>query len=229
MGLILSIETSTKNCSVALAEEGKVISVREETSDQYIHSEKLHAFINECMEQAGRRLDELSAVAVGKGPGSYTGLRIGVSAAKGLCYALGIPLISENGLTILAKDFLTKKTLDEAELVMPMIDARRMEVYTAAFDSHAQPLDLIAALVIDEETSLYPDFSKINLLGDGSEKCKAVLNDSRYVFHNLEFPSAAALAAVAHVKFENDDFEDVAYFEPFYLKDFIAGKPKKLL
>jgi len=229
MALILSIETSTKNCSVALAENGKVLSLKEETSDQYIHSEKLHVFIKECMAKAGRELKELSAVAVGKGPGSYTGLRIGVSAAKGLCYALGLPLISENGLAILTNDFLAKNTLGENEIIMPMIDARRMEVYTAAFDGRGKALNSIEAMVIEEGTNLYPDFSKIHLLGDGSEKCKAVLASDRYVFHNIEFPSAAALAAIAQAKFDNQDFEDMAYFEPFYLKDFIAGKPKKLL
>ncbi|WP_417601239.1 tRNA (adenosine(37)-N6)-threonylcarbamoyltransferase complex dimerization subunit type 1 TsaB [Owenweeksia hongkongensis] len=229
MALILSIETSTKNCSVALAENGEVISLKEETSDQYIHSEKLHLFIQECMSTAGRELKELSAVAVGKGPGSYTGLRIGVSAAKGLCYALSIPLISEDGLTILAKDLLSKNEIAKNELIMPMIDARRMEVYSTGFDAQGSALNPIEAMVIEEVTSLYSGHSKIHLLGDGSFKCKDVLSDSRYVYHNLEYPSVAALTPIAQAKFENKDFEDMAYFEPFYLKDFIAGKPKKLL
>lgn len=229
MELILNIETSTKNCSVALAENGKVLSVKEQTSDQYIHSEKLHLFIQECMASAGRELKELSAVAVGKGPGSYTGLRIGVSAAKGLCYALSIPLISEDGLTILAKDFLSKNEIGKNELVMPMIDARRMEVYSTGFDGQGQALDAIQAMVIEEGTRLYSNYSKIHLLGDGSAKCKEVLSDDRYVFHDLDFPSATSLAPIANAKFERKEFEDMAYFEPFYLKDFIAGKPKKLL
>ncbi len=229
MALILNIETSTKNCSVALAENGKVLSLKEETSNQYIHSEKLHLFIQECMAKAGCELKELSAVAVGKGPGSYTGLRIGVSAAKGLCYALSIPLISEDGLTILAKDLLSKNEIAENEPIMPMIDARRMEVYSTGFDAQGGTLNPIAAMVIEEGTSLYSDHPKLHLLGDGSSKCKDVLSDARYVYHNLEYPSAAALAPIAQAKFENKDFEDMAYFEPFYLKDFIAGKPKKLL
>lgn len=229
MALILNIETSTKNCSVALVENGEVLSLKEETSDQYIHSEKLHVFIQDCMAEAGRQLKELSAVAVGKGPGSYTGLRIGVSAAKGLCYALRIPLISEDGLSILANDFLAQNSIDENELVMPMIDARRMEVYTTAFNNAGVALEPIEAMVIEEGASLYPTYSKIHLLGDGSSKCKEILSDSRYVFHDLEYPSAVALGSIAQVKFENNDVEDMAYFEPFYLKDFIAGKPKKLL
>lgn len=229
MALILNIETSTKNCSVALVENGEVLSLKEETSDQYIHSEKLHVFIQDCMAEAGRQLKELSAVAVGKGPGSYTGLRIGVSAAKGLCYALSIPLISEDGLSILANDFLAQNSIDENELVMPMIDARRMEVYTTAFNNAGVALEPIEAMVIEEGASLYPTYSKIHLLGDGSSKCKEILSDSRYVFHKLEYPSAVALGSIAQVKFENKDVEDMAYFEPFYLKDFIAGKPKKLL
>lgn len=229
MALILNIETSTKNCSVALVENGEVLSLKEETSDQYIHSEKLHVFIQDCMAEAGRQLKELSAVAVGKGPGSYTGLRIGVSAAKGLCYALRIPLISEDGLSILANDFLAQNSIDENELVMPMIDARRMEVYATAFNNAGVALEPIEAMVIEEGASLYPTYSKIHLLGDGSSKCKEILSDSRYVFYDLEYPSATALGSIAQVKFENKEVEDMAYFEPFYLKDFIAGKPKKLL
>ena len=229
MALILNLETSTRNCSVALSEGGKVLALVEESSDQYIHSEKLHMFIQKCLEESGRKLADLDAVAVGKGPGSYTGLRIGVSAAKGFCYALGIPLISENGLTILVRDFMGKHEVKEGEVMIPMIDARRMEVYSTTFGRDGKMNGDIEALIMDENTHLAPDASKVYLMGDGSSKCAEVLNNPRYEFCDLVFPSATALAEIAEKKFVAQDFEDVAYFEPFYLKDFVAGKPKKML
>lgn len=229
MALILNFETSTKNCSVALADGGKVLSIIEESSDQYIHSEKLHVFIEKCMWNAGRKLSELDAVAVGKGPGSYTGLRIGVSAAKGLCYALSIPLISENGLTIMAHDFLQNNSLGESAEVIPMIDARRMEVYKAHFDVKGSQLSEISAAVIETTDALQTEALEVHLIGDGAAKCKEILSTEKYSYHDLEFPSARALAIIAEEKYLAKQFEDVAYFEPFYLKDFIAGKPKKLL
>lgn len=229
MALILNLETSTRNCSVALAEGGKVLSIIEESSDQYIHSEKLHVFIEKCMADAGRKLDELDAVAVGKGPGSYTGLRIGVSAAKGLCYALGIPLISENGLAIMARDFIQNQSLAEGAEIVPMIDARRMEVYKAHFNAKGVQQSEISATVVETADALETEAPEVHLLGDGANKCKEVLSYNRFFYHNLEFPSASALAIIAEEKYSAKQLEDVAYFEPFYLKDFIAGKPKKLL
>lgn len=229
MALILNIETSTRNCSVAVAEGGKVLALIEESSDQYVHSEKLHLFIERCISEAGKQLSDLEAVAVGKGPGSYTGLRIGVSAAKGFCFALNIPLISTDGLSIMVRDFLQDNEVVEGEVMMPMIDARRMEVYSAEYDFSGKPLNDIEAIIVEEGTELAPQASKVHLFGDGSDKCKEVLSTDRYVFHELTFPSAKALILIAEEKFAASDFEDVAYFEPFYLKDFIAGKPKKLL
>lgn len=229
MALILNLETSTKNCSVALAENGQVLSLIEESSDQYIHSEKLHNFIEKALKQAGKTADQLEAVAVGKGPGSYTGLRIGVSAAKGFCFALDVPLISEDGLQILVSDFVKNQKVARGEFIISMLDARRMEVYCSVFDHMGKRLSDIEARIIDENSFADLEAPRIHLMGDGAAKCREILSAKRFVVHSLEFPSASALAPIAAQKFEQGQFEDVAYFEPFYLKDFVAGKPKPLL
>ena len=229
MALILALETSTKNCSVALADGDQILAVKEESSDQYIHSEKLHLFIQEVLQWAGKKPAELSAAAVGMGPGSYTGLRIGVSAAKGLCYSLGIPLIAVNGLQLLAEEFIQLHHPESEELILPMLDARRMEVYTAVFDHHAQMQGKIEAVVLDDDSFADLASPQIHLIGDGANKAKVVLTSERFVLHNMPYPSSKTLALLAGHKFQNQEFENVAYFEPFYLKDFIAGKPRKLL
>ncbi len=229
MALILALETSTKSCSVTLAKGSEVLSVREATSDQYIHSEKLHVFIDEVMKEANCSFKDLQAVAVGKGPGSYTGLRIGVSAAKGLCFAIKIPLIAEDGLRLLVHQFLSEKEIQPDEIIIPMLDARRMEVYCSVHNSTGKRLSEIEAKVIDENSFAELKSKRIHLLGDGAAKCKELLKEPRFKYHSLEFPSSTTLALLAQAKFENKAFEDVAYFEPFYLKDFVAGKPKRLL
>jgi tRNA threonylcarbamoyladenosine biosynthesis protein TsaB len=227
MSLILGIETATKICSVALTENGKLLALKEE-GGAYSHSEKLTTFIQDVLKQAGKELKDLDAVAVSKGPGSYTGLRIGVSAAKGLCYALNIPLISVSTLQGMA---LGMSEMETNILYSPMIDARRMEVYTALFDEDNKELDAISAKIIDEhsfEKELKE--SKVLFFGDGADKCKEVLKKNpNAIFSEKGLPSAQFINQIALVKFDKQDFEDVAYFEPYYLKDFIATTPKKLL
>lgn len=229
MALILNLETSTKSCSVALGQATNILAFREESSEQYIHSEKLHVFIEEVLKEAKVGFNDLEAIAVGMGPGSYTGLRIGVSAAKGLCYALSIPLISENGLSTLVQEFLDKEKIGKNDLILPMLDARRMEVYCARYHSDGQRQKPIEALVVESHSFLDEQAGKIHLIGDGAEKCKTVLTDQRFIFHDLKYPSAKFLNGTAQDLFDKREFRDTAYFEPFYLKDFVAGKPKKLL
>ncbi len=229
MPLTLCIETSTKNCSVALSRDGEVLASKEQSDDQYIHSEKLHLFIREVLDAAGFKAADLDAVAVGKGPGSYTGLRIGISAAKGLCYTLQIPLLAIDGLSILAQDFIQRHHPAEGELILPMLDARRMEVYTALYDYRGNRQGEIEARILDESSFAELSSTAIHLIGDGATKAKTVLTDDRFQWHELPFPSAKTLARLVPAKLQNKEWEDVAYFEPFYLKDFVAGKPKKLL
>lgn len=229
MSLILGIETSTKICSVAISENGKLLALKEE-GGEYSHSEKLTIFIEEVLKKSSKTLKDIDAVAVSKGPGSYTGLRIGVSTAKGLCYALNIPLISVNTLQGMAKG-VSEVGIVSTELLAPMIDARRMEVYTALFDENNIIIKDVAAEIIDENSfSKYLKTHKIIFFGDGAEKCAPVLsNHENASFINEGFPSAQYINQIATQKFESNNFEDVAYFEPFYLKDFIATTPKKLL
>lgn len=229
MALILSLETATKNCSVSLSENGEVLGLVEESSDQYIHSEKLHLFIREVLEKAGRQPSDLQAVAVDKGPGSYTGLRIGVSAAKGLCYSLNIPMMSFDSLEVLVSAFTRDNKTCKDDLIIPMLDARRMEVYCSVHDHSGKRLREIEARVIDAGSFDDLPAAKIHLIGDGAEKLKEVLPQEHFLWHNLPYPSATAIAALSEDAFAQQKFEDVAYFEPFYLKDFVAGKPKKLL
>lgn len=219
MGFILNIETATKNCSVCLAENGKVVVLSEHAGEGYSHAEKLHVFIEEALQSAGITFSQLDAVAVSMGPGSYTGLRIGVSAAKGLCYSLNIPLLAVDTLELLARN-----TVIPDGVVIPMIDARRMEVYTAIFDKDYNKLRDTKAEIITE-TSFDEIEGIIHLVGDGAEKCRELLNTERFVYHEeIIYPSSAQMATVSFDKYKKSDTVDVAYFEPFYLKDFIAGK-----
>ena len=218
MGLILNIETATKNCSVCIAKDGATMAIREYAGEGYAHAEKLHVFIEEVLKEAGKAYNDIDAVAVSMGPGSYTGLRIGVSAAKGLCYALGVPLIAIDTLELLAY-----KITIENGVIIPMIDARRMEVYTAIFDAaHKKIRETEAEIITD--TSFADIDGIIHLLGDGAAKCKEVLPAGKFVYHDALYPSAAQMSALSFEKYKRSDTVDVAYFEPFYLKDFIAGK-----
>jgi tRNA threonylcarbamoyladenosine biosynthesis protein TsaB len=219
MGFILNIETATKNCSVCLAEEGKIIVLTEYAGEGYTHAEKLHVFIEEALKKANLSFADLDAVAVSMGPGSYTGLRIGVSAAKGLCYALNIPLIAIDTLELLARN-----TSAVDGVIIPMIDARRMENYTAIFDKDYNKIREIRAEIITDDS--FADVrGTIHLVGDGAAKCHPVLSSGRFVYHeDVVYPSAAQMAPLSFEKHKKSDTVDVAYFEPFYLKDFIAGK-----
>ncbi|WP_422089647.1 tRNA (adenosine(37)-N6)-threonylcarbamoyltransferase complex dimerization subunit type 1 TsaB [Tenacibaculum ovolyticum] len=223
MALILNIETATKNCSVSLAENGEILVIRELNDGNYSHAEKLHPFIQEIIDEAKILLSDIDAVAVSKGPGSYTGLRIGVSAAKGVCFAVEKPLISIETLKSLAYSISVDKGL-----IVPMLDARRMEVYSAVYDVNYEELREIKAEIIDEN-SFESELSngKVYFLGDGAAKCKEVIIHENAIFIEDEFPSSKEMAMLSYAKYKKNDIEDVAYFEPFYLKDFIAIPEKK--
>lgn len=219
MNYILNIETATKNCSVSLARNGETILYKEIAEQGYSHAEKLHVFIEEILKESQIDIKLLKAVAVSKGPGSYTGLRIGVSTAKGLCYALGIPLISVDTLAVLAQ-----AVTQNNGLIVPMIDARRMEVYSAVFDQNYNKIKEVQAEILTENS--YSEVTDtIYIVGDCQEKCKTVLTRSNFVFlSEIIFPSAQEMSALSYAKFLQNDFEDVAYFEPFYLKDFMFNQ-----
>lgn len=229
MTRILLIETATRVCSVGLVSESGIISIREDKSIQYSHSSRLTDFIQECIQDAGIAFTDLDAVAVSMGPGSYTGLRIGVSAAKGLCYALDIPLLAVNTLQALAEVAVNSpKAHDEKpEFLVPMIDARRMEVYSAVFDNSAGLLRETMAEIIDEKSfDHYLQQGKVLFFGDGASKCSAVIKHPNAVITDDIFPGVGGLHKAAMEKFSKGEFENTAYFEPFYLKDFVAGKPR---
>lgn len=219
MSIILSLETATTNCSAAIAIDGKVVAIREENKKKFSHAEKLHVFIEELLEEANIDRDQLDAIAVSKGPGSYTGLRIGVSSAKGLSFALDIPLISVPTL-----DLLAHQVEDQDCFIIPMIDARRMEVYSAVFDADKNQVRKTKAEVLDKDSfSEYLSQKKTVFLGDGTEKFEAICTHENAIFLKDCFPSSREMAALAEHKYKIGDIEDVAYFEPFYLKEFIAG------
>ena len=216
MALILNIETATKNCSVALSKAGKTLAIREMAEQNFSHAEKLHVFIEELLLETNVALKEVKAIAVSQGPGSYTGLRIGVSAAKGLCYALSVPLIAVDTLEILAR-----KINISNGTILPMIDARRLEVYSAFFDSNYAKIRETKAEIIDEN-SFQETSEMLHLIGDGAMKFKEILTDEKFKYYpEIQFPSAAEMSLISFQKFQNNQFEDVAYFEPFYLKDFV--------
>lgn len=222
----LCIETSTLNCSVAVFKDEVCLALVEESSDKYIHGELLHVFIQRALEEAKVKASDLSAVVVTKGPGSYTGLRIGVSAAKGLCYALSIPLYSLESLEVLAQ--AQKPNCGENDCILSLIDARRMEVYSAMYSPSIEKIGTTQAEVVEDGTfeDRVPS-GKLILVGDAQEKLKAVLTSDSYVFTDTQFPSARDMGELALKKINAGQHEDVAYFEPFYLKDFVAGTPRK--
>lgn len=219
MTYILNIETATKNCSVSLAADGKTISCKEIAELGYSHAEKLHLFIEEVILEAGISLSDLKAIAVSQGPGSYTGLRIGVSAAKGLSYALEIPLLAVDTLASLAQQVVA-----EDGLIVPMIDARRMEVYSAVFNSNKEKIREVQAQIITEES--FADISEtVYFIGDSNDKVQSILTKPNFIFlDNHIYPSANEMSSLSYKKFQEKDFVDVAYFEPYYLKDFMFAK-----
>ena len=227
MAIILYLETATRVCSVALANGEKLLSLRE-TSVSNSHSELITIFIQEVLAEAGHTINQIDAVVVSKGPGSYTGLRIGVSTAKGICYALGKPLISVGTLAAMAYGaVLNYPEIDPGTLICPMLDARRMEVYYALFDKDLHEIKVDSASVITEDYfSEILETNKLLLLGDGAEKCRHLFCKQTAINIIPGFSiSARYMVKPGLEKYNHHQFEDVAYFEPFYLKDFVAAKP----
>jgi tRNA threonylcarbamoyladenosine biosynthesis protein TsaB len=221
---ILHIETSSKNCSVAISDGEEILCVCEENSENYKQSESLHTFVEWALEGAEIELNDLDAVSLGKGPGSYTGLRIGAASAKGFCFGLNIPLIAVNSLETMIEPFLNK----DYDFVIPLIDARRMDVYSAVFDGiSGKMLSETEAKILDENSYQEFEDKKIIFVGDGATKAKEILKLSIADYDDSVFPSAKYLIKKAVQKFNNKDFEDLAYFNPFYLKEFQGVKMKK--
>ncbi|WP_353138704.1 tRNA (adenosine(37)-N6)-threonylcarbamoyltransferase complex dimerization subunit type 1 TsaB [Pseudopedobacter sp.] len=228
MSLILHIETSTATCSVALSENGELLANVDKT-EKNIHASSLTLFVQDVLKEADRDIKELTAVAVSMGPGSYTGLRIGVSTAKGLCYALDIPLIAVNTLEAMANGFKNRCfSVNKHTLFCPMIDARRMEVYSAVFDDELKMVKGVEAVIVEENSFKdVLDTHIVYFFGDGAAKCEEVLGthlNARVL--DIYKNSAVDMMSIAHEKYENKNFVDVAYFEPYYLKDYIAGVKK---
>ena len=224
MAIILNLETATTNCSVSVSKDNDILCLKENNAADYSHSEQLHLFIKEALREASLSFSDLDAIAVSKGPGSYTGLRIGVSSAKGLCFSLDLPLISVPTLESMAHQV----DLKEGEVVIPVLDARRMEVYSCVFDDKHKDIRETRAEIIDEASfGDYVSFTKVHIVGSGAEKCKQVLHAPNFNFDISIVPSAKEMAFLAYHKFLNRDFEDVAYFEPYYLKDFVLQTKKK--
>ena len=224
---ILQIETATTVCSVALAKDGVVLAYRQ-IDERNIHAEIITIFINELIAEAGIQYQSIDAIAVSSGPGSYTGLRIGISTAKGLCYALDKPLIAVETLAAMADGIRAEENIDNKILLCPMIDARRMEVYTALFDATGKNIKPTAAEIIDENSfSEQLQNNRILFFGDGAEKCSELLGKNPNAQFLTNFANSAKyLTQKAAQKFAERDFEDVAYFEPFYLKDFLVTQKK---
>ena len=214
---ILHIETSSKNCSVAISDGENLLCLCEEVSDNYKQSESLHSFVEWALEGAEISLKDLDAISLGKGPGSYTGLRIGAASAKGFCYGLKLPLIAVNSLDSMVEEFVNQGF----DLIIPLIDARRMEVYTAFFDGKSgEMISETEAKILDENSFSELADKKILFIGDGAKKTQEILNLPNAEFRSDIYPSAKGLIKKSVEKFNQQDFENVAYFEPFYLKDF---------
>jgi tRNA threonylcarbamoyladenosine biosynthesis protein TsaB len=222
--MILLIETSTTQCSVGLSQQGICVSSLSMNEAQYTHAEVLHVLITQLLDQEGIQPQDLLAVGVSRGPGSYTGLRIGVSAAKGLCFALQIPLISMDTLAVLAQEYLRPETRTVA-----VLDARRDEVYLGVYDPQGNALMVPHPQVIEPgyfQKSIFLE-EKLHFVGSGADKCKEIDPVLGAEYHAAVWPHAAQMAGQVFRSFEAGRFEDIAYFEPSYLKDFIAIKPQK--
>ena len=236
MALILSIETGTDVCSVALANDGELMALRE-SDEGRDHARKVAVFVDELLRETGVQPDDLDAVAVGMGPGSYTGLRIGVSFAKGMCYALNIPLLAVGSLDALmevAREDFDAGIIDleddewQSAYLCPMVDARRMEVYTRLFDAQGNALTDVSAEVVtaDSFSEWRGSHRRFVIFGNGAKKCAELLSDAEYI---EVAPSARGIVRLAEEAFNAGRVEDIAYFEPFYLKDFIVIPSKKRL
>lgn len=226
--MILCIETSTLNCSVALFQDGKCLASKEERGSGFVHGERLHILIDELLKEVGVKPDALTAVGVTKGPGSYTGLRIGVSAAKGLCFTLGIPMYSVTSTEVLASAVLESEKVTDNDRILALLDARRMEVYSNLFDSTGASVGEIAAEIVESNTFENREGDGVVwLCGDAQEKLMEVLSREPYRFTECVYPSARFMGPLIEDKITSGLAEDVAYFEPFYLKEFVAGTPRK--
>ena len=229
--MIICLETSTLLCSVALCDARGVVALKE-SSENKSHSSLLTVFIEELLSDAGLRVSELEAVAVSKGPGSYTGLRIGVSTAKGMAFAASIPLIGiETTLSMfhgIDETLKVRYLLNKTSLFIPMLDARRMEVYYSIFTSEGESVKEVTAEIIDGMSfSNIPENTRILIFGDGALKCRQVLKRRNIEFADDFRISAAYMYEPAYKLLRERRFEDIAYFEPYYLKDFITSRPKK--
>ena len=226
--MILCLETATSVCSVALAEGENIIAFRQVNED-FKHAEKLTVFISEVLEEAGKQLSELDAIAISSGPGSYTGLRIGVSVAKGLCFALDKPLISISTLEAMAAGAIEELKVNAEDVIFcPMIDARRLEAYCALYDGRLNCIYPPSPIIITEDFfAEVRKGKKIFYFGDGAEKCKIILSTiTEFIFQEKLFPSAKFMAGLAFKKFSMKQFENLALFEPVYLKEFQPGVGK---
>jgi tRNA threonylcarbamoyladenosine biosynthesis protein TsaB len=224
VSVILHIETATKNCSVALSKSGEVLGFKEHYSEQFSHSEQLHGFIQDILKEAQMEMSALDAVAVSKGPGSYTGLRIGVATAKGICFALDLPLIAVNSLQILSEKYQD----NNQALLFPMFDARRMEVYVMVLNEKKEVVKpTFAEIVGDKSFKEFPINLPWIFMGEGAQKCKEVFYAPHIEYRiDMMYPSAIEMIPSAWRAFQSKNFEDVAYFEPFYLKDFYTTAKK---
>ena len=224
--MLLCIETSGKNCSVALFEGLQLVSIREVHTEQFSHSENLHVFIEQVLKESNLQPKAIKAIAISAGPGSYTGLRIGVATAKGLCYGWDIPLIALPTLRILAEQVSYEFT--DIEYIIPMIDARRMEVFTAVYSHDFSPILEERAEILTENTfDTYLNKGKTIFLGDGITKFQAICKHKNAYFWENKFPSAKQMGRLALEKYQAQAFEDIAYFEPFYLKEVYLVKNEK--
>jgi tRNA threonylcarbamoyladenosine biosynthesis protein TsaB len=222
MPIILHLETSTRMCSVALSSGGKLIAWKEQ-GGEYTHAENLTLFIQSVFDTAGIQIKDIDAVAVSKGPGSYTGIRIGVSVAKGLCYALEKPLLAIGTLEALTAG--CKQRVQHTGLYCPMLDARRMEVYCALYDDKGNEVMAPGAVIIDADSfKVELERQKIIFFGDGAAKCKELIRHTNAVFVDHLEPSAQFMIGLSEKAFQSGQKEDIAYFVPSYLKDFHTGK-----
>tara|TARA_B100000963_G_scaffold338063_1_gene334611 strand:- start:14 stop:694 length:681 start_codon:yes stop_codon:yes gene_type:complete len=225
LSYILHIDSTTKVCSIALSKNDKLIQLVELDSDGLVHSEKLHLFIQECLEKASINPNNLDAISVSQGPGSYTGLRIGISAAKGFCYGLNIPLIAVDTLAAMANS--VAHNVEKNAVLIPMIDARRIEVF-CSIHQQGKEIKAVHSRILDEEPFTGLNSENIYYFGDGAKKAQEHLNSS-WTYLSEPKTSAKNLIPIAWKKFTEKDFENIAYYEPSYHKDFHAGKPKKIL
>lgn len=228
MSLILCIETTSRNCSVALVDNGIQVDIIELEEEGYTHAENLSLFVEELLRINGKDYVNLDAIAISKGPGSYTGLRIGTATSKGLCFALDIPLISINTLDMMSEAM--KGRVHEVNYYCPMIDARRMEVYTALYDKKLDLVEEPHAKILNQDSfKSYMDDGTVVFAGNGSGKFREIINNNHAIFLDQFKLSASMMADIAQRNYRENKFEDLAYFEPFYLKKFHATVPKDKL